>query len=81
MDRDQKEERIAIKQAQLDELKRKYAEREAMDIDQYSKELFVKTHQYNAYKDIGQRLLGILARREQTTVKDMYKRYGMNEKD
>ena len=78
---DKQDEDIEKAKEQLEMLKSKYLEKENVPIDQFTKGLIHKTHEYNKFKDFGQTLLGILAEREQLTVKDMYRKYDMNEDD
>ena len=74
-------ERIEEKQTKLQDLKKRYNEKESIPIEEYTMALFDKIHEYNKFKDVGQKLLGILAERAQVTVKDMYKQFDMEETD
>jgi hypothetical protein len=65
-------------QHEIDLLER---ELENINVKELIKENMRRLHEYNKYKDIGQRIFGIIAEKEGCTVREIYEKFGIEETD
>ena len=69
-------EELIKKRQELQDLKKRF--NIDMPVEDYIKLHIKKLHEYNEVKDVGQALMGMLAEREQTTTREMYKKYNLD---